>query len=195
MKMRDSGMPEEGYWETLLDVPLILDRLGIDARLGDVVELGCGYGTFTLPIAQRIHGTLTSVDIEQQMVDRTLERAAAEGVQNVQCRLRDVMIDGFGIEASSRDAVLLFNILHCEQPVALLAEATRVARPSGWVFVIHWRHDYATPRGPALNIRPHPHQIMNWAEQTGGLELAGEVIDLPPWHFGVRFRRKLLTET
>jgi len=30
MKLRESGMPDEAYWETLFDVPLILDRLGID---------------------------------------------------------------------------------------------------------------------------------------------------------------------
>ena len=35
-------MPEEAYWDTLLDVPLILDRLGIDAWLRNVVELGKG---------------------------------------------------------------------------------------------------------------------------------------------------------
>lgn len=35
-------MPVEAYWATLFDVALILDRLGIDARLGDVTELGCG---------------------------------------------------------------------------------------------------------------------------------------------------------
>jgi hypothetical protein len=50
MKIRDSGMPEEAYWATLFDVPLILDRLGV-AGCGDVAELGCGYGTFTAPIA------------------------------------------------------------------------------------------------------------------------------------------------
>jgi tRNA G46 methylase TrmB len=53
MKLRESGMPEEAYWETLLDAPLILDRLGVDARLRDVVELGCGYGTFAIPVAKR----------------------------------------------------------------------------------------------------------------------------------------------
>jgi hypothetical protein len=31
MKIRDSGMPEEAYWESLFDVPLVLARLGIDA--------------------------------------------------------------------------------------------------------------------------------------------------------------------
>ncbi len=42
MKVRESGMPEEAYWERLFDVPLILERLGVDARLRNVVEFGCG---------------------------------------------------------------------------------------------------------------------------------------------------------
>lgn len=41
-------MPEEPYWEALFDVKLILDRLEIDGRLKNVVELGCGYGVVAL---------------------------------------------------------------------------------------------------------------------------------------------------
>lgn len=190
MKMRDSGMPEEAYWETLLDVPLILDRLGVNSTLRDVVELGCGYGTFSLPVARRITGTLTTVDIEPEMVRRTTERAMEAGISNLRCELRDVMKDGFGVGAASQDAALLFNILHCEQPVALLAEAARVVRPGGGVLVIHWRHDPATPRGPSLNIRPHPEQIMAWAARTGVLIGDGGVLDLPPWHYGIRLTRQ-----
>jgi len=37
MRLRESGMPEEAYWERLFDVPLILDRLGVDAHLNQVV--------------------------------------------------------------------------------------------------------------------------------------------------------------
>lgn len=189
MKMRDSGMPEETYWETLLDVPSILDRLGVDGTLRDVVELGCGYGTFSLPVARRITGVLTTMDIEPEMVRRTCERAEAEGVTNIRCELRDVMKEGFGVPGGSQDAALLFNILHCEQPVVLLTEAARVVRAGGSVLVIHWRHDPAAPRGPALDIRPRPEQILEWAEQAGGLELVGVVIDLPPWHYGMKLRR------
>ena len=68
-------MPEEAYWETLFNVPLILDRLEVDARLKDVVELGCGYGTFTLPVAQRISGEIKTVDVEPAMIERTRQRA------------------------------------------------------------------------------------------------------------------------
>jgi SAM-dependent methyltransferase len=131
MKLRESGMPEEAYWETLFDVPLILDRLGIDARLRNIVEFGCGYGTFTIPVAKRISGTVATFDIDEAMVERTRQRAAAAGTYKVLYVVRDVFADGFGGGAGKKDACLLFNILHCEEPVLLLAEAARVVRPGG----------------------------------------------------------------
>ena len=187
MKLRDSGMPEEAYWETLFDVKLILDRMGIDGRLRDVAELGCGYGTFSLPVARRIAGRLRTFDIEPAMVERTRQRSAETGLQNVVCELRDVFKEGFGLEAASCDACLLFNILHGEHPVSLLTEAARVVRPGGVVLVIHWRYDPQTPRGPSLEIRPRPEQIAAWAVETHLLKADGPTIDLPPWHYGLRF--------
>ena len=189
MKLRESGMPEEAYWETLLDVPLILDRLSINREFQDVVELGCGYGTFTLPVAQRISGVLTTFDIESEMVERTRQRAAQAGVSNVLYVVDDVFANGFGGAPTSKDACLLFNILHCEQPVSLLAEAARVVRPAGFVHVIHWRYDPPTPRGPSMNIRPRPEQIVNWAEEAGLVASSEGFLDLPPWHYGIRLQR------
>ena len=189
MKLRESGMPAEAYWESLFDVGLILDGLRMSARLKNVVEMGCGYGTFTIPVARRISGTLTTFDIDAGMVERTLQRAAAAGAGNVRCVVRDVFAEGFGGEAASQDACLLFNILHCEEPARLLAEAARVVRPGSVVLVIHWRCDLATPRGPSMEIRPRPEQIVAWADETGLLEAEGPVIDLPPWHYGLRLRR------
>jgi SAM-dependent methyltransferase len=189
MKLRESGMPEEAYWETLFDVPLILDRLGIDARLRNVIEFGCGYGTFTIPVAKRVSGVVTTFDIDPAMVERTRGRAATAGACNVRYVVRDVFAEGFGGEACSQDACLLFNILHCEEPVGLLAESARVVRPGGAVLLIHWRCDPATPRGPSMDIRPRPERIIGWAGQTGLLEAEGPMIDLPPWHYGFRLRR------
>lgn len=190
MKLRESGMPEKAYWETLFDVGLILDQLGIDARLRNVIEMGCGYGTFTVPVARRISGMLTTFDIDPAMVERTRQRAAAAGVFNVLYFARDVFVDGFGGKEASQDACLLFNILHCEEPVWFLAEAARVVRSGCAVLVIHWRYDPATPRGPSIEIRPKPEEIAEWAKATELLEPEGPVIDLPPWHYGLRLRRK-----
>ncbi len=189
MKLRESGMPEEAYWETLFDVPLILDRLGVDARLRNVIEFGCGYGTFTIPVAKRISGALITFDIDEAMVERSRQRAAAVGAYNVVYVVGDVFADGFGGVEGSKDACLLFNILHCGEPVKLLAEGARVVRPGGAVLVIHWRHDPATPRGPSMEIRPRPEQIVAWAEETDLLEAEGPVIDVPPWLFGLRLVR------
>jgi SAM-dependent methyltransferase len=177
MRIRDSGMPEEAYWESLFDVPLVLSRLGIDA-CHDVAELGCGYGTFSVPIAKAISGTLYTFDIDPAMLARMQERAA--GLRIV-CELRDVVQHGFGVKV---DAVLLFNVLHCENPVRLLRHAASALSVGGLVLVIHWRYG-ETPRGPSLDIRPQPDQVIAWGREAG--LSSGDVIDLPPWHYGLKF--------
>lgn len=188
MKVRDSGMPPQDYWETLLDVPGILDAFGFGPATGDVGELGCGYGTFTLPLARRIRGTVHTLDIEAEMVALTQQRSAEAGLTNVKTELRDVLAAGFGPPAGSCDAALLFNILHAEESIALLRAARDVVRPGGLVAVIHWRSDIATPRGPSLDIRPRPEQIASSATRAG-LTPEGDAFLLPPWHFGLRLRR------
>lgn len=104
MKARDSGMPARDYWETLLDVPRILDALRIGSAIADAVELGCGYGTFTVPIAQRIAGTLHAFDIDPEMIERTRERTNAAALTNVRLNRRDVIAHGYGLPPGSVDA-------------------------------------------------------------------------------------------
>ena len=189
MKVRDSGMPDEALWDALFDVDLILRRLGIDSDLVDVAELGCGYGTFTLPVAERISGALHTYDIDEAMVARTKQRAVRAGVTDVVVECRDVVTQGFGVPPASQHGCLLFNILHHDDPVRLLRTAAYCLRPGGRLFAVHWRHDRATPRGPSLSVRPRAQQIMAWAKESGMLEHAGAVLDLPPWHYGLVFDR------
>jgi len=188
MKIRDSGMPPQDYWETLFDVPGILDAFGFGSSTGDVAELGCGYGTFTLPLARRIGGTVHTTDIDTAMVALTTARAARAGLRNVKAEMRDVLATGFGMPAGSCDAALLFNILHAEEPVVLLRAARTTVRSGGIVAVIHWRSDIVTPRGPSLVIRPRPEQITAWATEAG-LAVEGASLDLPPWHYGLKLLR------
>lgn len=190
MKARESGMPEEAYWESLFDIETVLQRLGVDHGLTDLVELGCGYGTFTIPAARRIRGVLTTLDIDPEMVARTRERAREAGLDNVVCLEKDVFSEGFGVARGSQDGCLLFNILHCDDPVGLLAAGAMTLREAGQLYVIHWRCDPATPRGPSMDIRPSPGMIKQWAARTGLLAPSGGEIDLPPWHYGLRFCRK-----
>jgi SAM-dependent methyltransferase len=187
MKVRDSGMPEQIYWEGLFDIGGVLDGLQIDREIDDAVEVGCGYGTFSLPVAQRIRGTLHSFDIEPDMVEITRSRAATAEAKNLRVAARDIIANGFGLPQQSVDAVLLFNILHAEDPGGMLRAAADVVRPGGRVLAIHWRSDVKTPRGPDLSIRPKPEQIAHWAH-AAGLQAQPSLL-LPPWHFGIVSRR------
>jgi len=176
-------MPDETHRESLFDIPLILDRLKIARTVEHVAELGCGYGTFTLPVARRIQGIIFTFDIEPTMIERTLSRAEDEGVGNINAMLRDVLTAGFGLESGCCDAVLLLNILHFPQPEDLIRKAAEILRPGGRVLAIHWRSDIATPRGPPLHLRPKPADAERCAK-TAGLTVAA-TMELPPWHFGV----------
>jgi len=190
MILRESGMPPQDYWETLLAPELILDAFGFDATTRDVAELGCGYGTFTLPLARRINGVVHAFDIEPAMIAETCRRAAAAGVDNVKPEQRDVFEHGYGLTDGACDAALLFNILHAELPIDLLREAARVVRPGGMVAVIHWRSDIQTPRGPSLAIRPSPDRILEWSRSVPELTAVKGPFPLPPWHFGLRLSRR-----
>lgn len=187
MKGRDSGMPEEAYWATFFDPDSTLDKLiPNDARVGNLVEFGCGYGTFTLSAARRMTGLVTALDIEPEMVATVREKAQAERLENIDAVIRDFVTDGTGLPDASQHHAMIFNLLHLEDPVGLLRETRRVLGEGGRLSVIHWRSDIPTPRGPSLEIRPSPEQCRTWMEQAGFCLI--QPVDLQPgcpYHFGL----------
>lgn len=182
-------MPEQAYWETLFDVERVLDAFEIGPSTGPIAELGCGYGTFTIPVARRTGTVVHAFDIDPEMIETTRRCAEAHDLPDIRTQLRDVFTDGFGLPDSSCGACLLFNILHGEHPMAMLQEAARIIRPGGLVAIIHWRSDIETPRGPSLEIRPTPNRILGWVRGVAGLTMEAEPTLLPPWHFGIELRR------
>jgi SAM-dependent methyltransferase len=193
MKGRDSGMPDEELWSSFFDAPAALAALWGAGRLrGDIVEFGCGYGTFTLPAAQCTDGIVTAFDIEPEMVEYVRKKAAASQLFNIRAELRDFVGNGTGLADGSQRYAMIFNLLHLEHPVQLLREALRTLEPGGTLAVIHWRSDIATPRGPSLSIRPKPAQCAAWMEEAGFA--APTHVDLQrscPYHFGLVARRPI----
>ena len=184
MKVRDSGMPDEAMWARFFDARQILAELDFTAADADVVDFGCGYGTFSVAAARLTSGTVYALDIDPAMIAATVAKAASFGLDNLKTIERDFIAEGTGLPDASTDYAMLFNILHAENPVALLREALRVLRPGGKVAVIHWTHDATTPRGPDLSIRPRPEQCRTWIQQTG-FEIVMPTIALPPHHYGL----------
>jgi len=184
-KGRDSGMPPVEQWESYFDVDGILKSLGCQHLDGNAVEFGCGYGTFTISLAGNFPGIVFALDIDPVMVAATQARVLENGLNNVIVEQRDFVARGCGRESQSASLVLLFNILHIEDPVGLLREADRVLRHGGFVGVIHWNYDAGTPRGPPLDIRPRPAQCRAWGEQAGLRWVRDQALPGSPWHWGM----------
>ena len=168
---------------------MVLDKLELTSRIGDVVEFGCGYGTFTIPAARIVSGVVHALDVEPAMIETTRVRAVEARLANIVPACRDFLADGTGLGDASADYAMVFNILHLRQPLDLLREALRTLTPGGLLGLMHWNYDPATPRGPAMEIRSRPPQCRQWAQQTGFETAVPGVIDLPPHHWGMVLRR------
>jgi ubiquinone/menaquinone biosynthesis C-methylase UbiE len=186
-KGRESGMPEVEMWRGFFDPAHILDRLDCD-RPGNVVEFGCGYGLFTVEAAKRSSGTVYALDIDKEMLATTTESAREAALSNVRPIERDFVTEGAGLPNESCDYAMVFNLLHLDDPVALLCEAFRVLTTNGKLGIIHWNVDPATPRGPSMNIRPTPEQCRHWAEEAGFRFVRHEP-NIATWHWGLLMQR------
>jgi SAM-dependent methyltransferase len=191
MKVRESGMPGVEMWQTFFDPESILDVMGLTGDVCDAVDFGCGYGTFSIPAAKRIQGTLHGFDIDPAMIKACKLLAKQKKARNVRLHLGDFVKRGTGLDAASVDYVMLFNILHAKDPLRLLREAWRILVPGGHAGVIHWNYDPKTPRGPPMSIRPRPKQCIEWGKEAGFRFNLRDRYDLPPYHYGLLFRKPL----
>lgn len=189
MKTRESGMPPEEMWNGFFDASTVLNKLGLTNNCRDVLEFGCGYGTFTIPAAQIIQGTVHALDIDPEMIDAANAKLLSSKVSNVNLQLRDFVSDGTGMQDESIDYVMLFNILHAVERDAMLNEAWRILTPNGTLAVMHWNYDSKTPRGPSMDIRPRPGDCKSWVETSGFQMIGNSSIDLPPFHYGFVFKK------
>ncbi len=183
MKVIDSGMPAEDIWSDFFNIDLILDKLQINS-INNLVEIGCGYGTFTIPTSKHVTNKLYAFDIEQEMINIVNQKLINDKITNIVTEQRDVLTQTTGLQNNSIDYVMLFNILHHDSPHEFLAEAYRILKPNGNIGIIHWRSDISTPSGPDYSIRPKPEQIIEWLDKRK-FNVEKEPIVIEPYHFGM----------
>ena len=188
-KIRESSMPSEQVWCSFFHIEEVLNRTLINSEVIDAADFACGYGTFTIPAAQRIQGTMYAVDIDPEMIRIVNEKLQKLKLTNVKTIIRDLLTDGSGLDDDSVDYVMLFNILHLEDPLTLLREVFRILRRGGRVGIIHWLRDPSTPRGPPLEMRPTVEQCVNWCLQAGFSAGSNTSVNLKPYHFGLLMRK------
>ncbi len=175
---------------SLFDVALIVDWLNVKNITGPIVEIGCGYGTFTVPVAKETRFSVYAFDIESSMIEMAGNNVRKAGITNVQLILRDVIEKGTGLDQGSAAMVLLFNILHFKERRILLKEASQILKPDGVAAIIHWRKDIETPRGPSVESRPDKQAIL---DSIPGLDLYfnGNSRILEPYHWGIQLVKQI----
>ena len=97
-----------------------------------VLELGCGTGTTALKLAGNV-GSILATDVSTRMVEIGREKARAEGAENVQFAVADVLENPAGEEQF--DVVLAFNLLHLlPNADEAIAHVATLVKPGG-VFI------------------------------------------------------------
>lgn len=181
-------MPNEEMWSEFFDARSILDQIGLKPGIENVVDLGSGYGTFTLPASQIISGKVHAFDIEPEMINLLQNKINQLRIKNVELHLKDFIADGSGLPDNSVDYVMLFNILHHDNPKQILDETFRILKQGANAGIIHWRSDIPTPRGPDLVIRPKPTNCKNWALASGFAILKDLILE--PYHYGIIIQKQ-----
>lgn len=100
-----------------------------------LLELGPGTGYYTLPVAQRLDGgRLFIADIQQQMLDHTMRRAADAGISNVEPALADAQSLPYA-DGHFDGAFTVTALGEIPDPDQALRELGRVLKPSGRLVV------------------------------------------------------------
>lgn len=155
-------------WDRFFDeqMAFLNHRLVADARLRPglrVLDLGSGTGYPAVLAAQTVGptGSVTGIDLAEQMLDVARRKAASLSLSNVTFRTGDVTTLPF--ESASFDAVTSrFCLMFLPDIPKAAAEIARVLKPGGWLAASVW---CAPDRNPSLGL---------------SLEAIKQVVELPP---------------
>ena len=98
--------------------------------------MGPGTGYYSLPVAARLgpEGRLDVLDIQQEMLDHTLRRAAEQGISNIEPAQGDAREMPY--PDSTFDGAFLVTVLgEIPDQAAALRELRRVVKPGGRIVV------------------------------------------------------------
>jgi SAM-dependent methyltransferase len=122
------------------------DLLHSDTRFPEgssVLEVGCGVGAQTIPLARNSPGAwITSIDLATDSIAEAEVRATAAGISNVSFRQADLFAPPFD-PATFDHVFVCFVLEHLAQPMRALVALRALLRPGGTITVIEGDHGSA----------------------------------------------------
>lgn len=188
-----TAMPDPDWWQALWPEPQqVLVALGVGPDM-EVVDLCCGDGLFTAPLALMVRRVI-AVDIDPGMLALARTKVTAVGATN--CDL--IEADAYAVAELVRrpiDFVLMANTFHGVPDKTRLARSiAAILKPGGRFAVVNWHRRpreettvLGEPRGPRTELRISPEDTIA-AVKSAGLNLRS-VVELPPYHYGAIFER------
>jgi ubiquinone/menaquinone biosynthesis C-methylase UbiE len=146
---RTHAMPCPSWLRWLLDIPAtrrrtftpVLERLALRPGLR-VLDLGCGYGRLTIPIARLVlpGGEVVGVDIQEAMLRIARERTEKSGLANLSFR-RAAAGEG-ALGPGQFDRALLVTVLgEIPRQLEALREVRNVLAPGGFLSITEFLPD------------------------------------------------------
>jgi ubiquinone/menaquinone biosynthesis C-methylase UbiE len=153
----------------------LIDAAGLLAELrlapgSTFLDLGCGEGRYTFPVAEVIgpDGLIYAVDLWEEGIAAIGQRAAAEGRRNLKALLADV--GQIPLETASVDTCLMATVLHdlveARTAAGALTETARVLKPGGRLAIVEF-DKVAGPPGPPVQIRLAPAEVAQLVRPYG----------------------------
>lgn len=187
-------MPDQHWWQALWPDPdIVVAKLGVQPGMV-VIDLCCGDGLFTAPLA-RVADRVYAIDIDPVLLDQARKHVAAAEQSNCEFILGDAMkLDAFIPEPV--DYVLLANTFHGVPDQLGLARAVAVIlKPQGQFGIVNWHRQprettvvLGQPRGPQTEMRMEAEHVIEIAKSAGFTLY--RCIELPPYHYGVVLGRR-----
>ena len=165
--------------------PLKISKM-IGVRKGmTVVDMGCGPGFFTMPLAKLVgpKGLVYAVEANQTMLRHLRDNFRKTGANGRRIKIVHADVSKTRIPTASADVVLLARILHdIEDKKSFLTEVKRVCKPGGVVVDLDWKK-IRMAHGPPYSItlsKPRSSKIL----EANGLRVTGS-FDPGRYHYGI----------
>jgi ubiquinone/menaquinone biosynthesis C-methylase UbiE len=190
-------MPDRDWWEALWPDPItVLRQLGIRPGM-TVLDLCCGDGYFTAPLAALVQGRVQALDLDPAMLALAQAEVAQRGA-TVEAWICADARDLPRLLPHPVDHVLMANTFHGVPDQPGLARAVRaVLRPGGLFAIVNWhrvpREDTTVlgqPRGPQTRLRMSP-EATAAVIGPAGFRLAW-IAEVSPYHYGAVFEARPL---